>query len=299
MTRQAFEPKTIRIPLERILPTRSLSKDVRSTSKFRKILASVKEVGIIEPLAVHRLPSEGNANCGYSLLDGHLRYEALKCLEASDAVCLVATDDEGYTYNRQINRLSPIQEHAMIVRALGKGVEPERIAKALDVDVERVRERERLLDGIAPEATELLKRSMVSRGVFSVLRKMKPLRQIEAAEMMISAERLTLPYAKMILAASRPEALVAGSKPIHPEASSVDIARMERQMEKLYQDYRSVEDCLGETMLVLVVAKGYVTRLTRNDAVRRYLQRHHGDLLSELAAMMSAVSRDARSRARE
>jgi len=48
------------------------------------------------------------------LLDGHLRLEALKALGAKEALCLVSTDDQGFTYNRQINRLTPIQEHKMI-----------------------------------------------------------------------------------------------------------------------------------------------------------------------------------------
>lgn len=40
--------------------------------------------------------------------------------------------------------------------------------------------------------------------------------------------------------------------------------------DKLYQDYRVVEDTLGETMLILVVAKGYVSRLLRNDNISVY-----------------------------
>lgn len=299
MTRQAFELKTVRIPLERIAPTRSLSKDMRGTAKFRKILASIKEVGVIEPLAVYRVASEKSEEMRYILLDGHLRYEALKSLGSVDAVCIVALDDEGYTYNRRINRVSPIQEHAMIVRALEKGVDAERIAKSLDVNIQRIREREKMLDGIAPEAVELLKSRMVARRVFGTLRKMKPLRQIEAAEMMLSAERFTLPYAKMILAASRRDALVQEKPQIHPEAGPVAIARMERQMEKLSQDYKSAEDRLGAAMLVLVVAKGYLTRLLRNDAIRSYLELYHADLLSGLRAMMTSVAIDARSRAKE
>ena len=48
--------------------------------------------------------------------------------------CLVANDDETYTYNSRINRLSTIQEHYMIRRAIQRGVTPERLAKALSVD---------------------------------------------------------------------------------------------------------------------------------------------------------------------
>lgn len=295
MTRYAFQKETIRVAIGDIMPTRTLAKDIRDTPKFRTILASIQEVGIIEPLAVHPEPSSGS----YILLDGHLRLEALKALDAMEVVCLVATDDEGFTYNRQINRLSAIQEHKMILQAIRKGVPPERIAQTLSVNVERIRERERLLDGVVSEVVELLKDRMVSRGVFAILRKMKPLRQIEAAEMMISASRLNVPYAKMILAASRPDMLIEVKKPRQLDATPEDIARMERQMEKLYQDYKAVEDTLGETLLVLVVAKGFVARLLRNNAISGYLKRYHQDLTGELAMVMEAIGADARTPGRE
>ncbi|MFT7755661.1 UNVERIFIED_CONTAM: RepB plasmid partitioning protein, partial [Salmonella enterica subsp. enterica serovar Enteritidis] len=96
-----------------------------------------------------------------------------KALGATETVCLVSIDDEGFTYNRQINRISSIQEHRMILKALEKKVPMERIAKALSVNVERIRLRQHLLDGIAPEVIDLLKDRMVARGVFPVLRKMK------------------------------------------------------------------------------------------------------------------------------
>jgi ParB-like chromosome segregation protein Spo0J len=299
MTRRAFQKETIRVPVGNILPTRALAKDVRNTPKFETILASIREVGIIEPLAVYLEPAgAGDERC-YILLDGHLRLEALKALGATEAVCLVATDDEGFTYNRQINRISTVQEHKMLLQAIRKGVSPQRIAQALNINIERIRDRERLLDGIVPEVVELLKDRMVSRGVFAILRKMKPLRQIEATEMMISASRLNVPYAKMILAASRPELLIETKKPRQLDANPEDIARMERQMEKLYQDYKSVEDTLGETLLVLVVAKGFVARLLRNKAIAGYLNRNYKDLASELATLMEAIGADARVPIRE
>lgn len=233
------------------------------------------------------------------MLDGHLRLEALKVLGATDAICLVSRDDEGFTYNRQISRLSAVQEHKMIMQAVEKNVPPERIAQALNVDVQRIRERQRLLDGIAPEVVELLKDRMVSQGVFALLRKMKPIRQIEAAEMMISANRYNVPYANMILAATRPEFLIDQGKQKKADASPENIARMEREMERLYRDYKDVEDTLGETMLVLVVAKGYLARLLRNQTIAAYLQRHFHELAEELANVLEAIGVDARAVERE
>jgi len=165
--------------------------------------------------------------------------------------------------------------------------------------VERIRERQRMLDGIAPEVVELLKDRLAARGVFPILRKMKPMRQIEAAEMMIAANRFTITYATMILSATRSELLLEPKKPKPIEASAEDIARMEREMERLYQDYRTVQDTLGDTMLVLVVAKGHVSRLLRNDAVVDYLLRYHADLAGELEKVMEAIKADAMSFERE
>ncbi|WP_341478016.1 plasmid partitioning protein RepB C-terminal domain-containing protein, partial [Pseudomonas viridiflava] len=170
-------------------------------------------------------------------------------------------DDEGFTFNRQIGRLTPVQEHKMILTAIKKGIEPARIAKVLGVNVDRIHERQHLLDGVAPEVIELLKVRMVSQSVFRTLRKMKPMRQIETAEMMISANCFTQNYAQMVLAATRPEMLVVKKNKQVNDSNAEDIARMEREMEKLYQDYKVVEDTLGETMLVLVVAKGYMSRV--------------------------------------
>jgi hypothetical protein len=67
------------------------------------------------------------------------------------AACLVSTDDESYTYNNRVNRLSTIQEHYMIRRVIDRGVSPERLAKALSVDVSQIMKKMSLLDGVCPE----------------------------------------------------------------------------------------------------------------------------------------------------
>lgn len=297
--KRAFEPNLIGVPLVQILTSRQVSQDMLGSVKFAAILASIRELGVVEPLAVHPEPIQVmGGEPRYLLLDGHLRLAALKQLGAPEALCLLATDDEGFTYNRQINRLTPVQEHKMILEAIRKGVTAERIAEVLSVNVDRIRERQHLLRGIAPEVAELLKTRMVSQAVFRVLRRMKPMRQLELVEMMISANCFTGRYAEMVLAATRPEELVEPKK-VSDGVTAEDIARMEREMEKLYHDYRLVEDTLGETMLVLVVAKGYVSRLLRNETIAAYLDRFEPDLARELAVVMDAVTADARSLERE
>lgn len=113
--------------------------------------------------------------------------------------------------------------------------------------------------------------------------------------MMISANLYTISYAKILLAGMAPQ------KFLNPEKKQVlkgvapeDITRMERDMERLQQEYRNVEDRLGETMFTLVVAKGYLACLLKNEAVADYLERHHGPVLGELQTVMKAIGGDTR-----
>ena len=287
--KSAFERDTLILETARILPSRLVSTDQRRTRKYAAIRTSIREVGVIEPLVVY--PQKEGV---YLLLDGHLRLEVLKELGAVQVACLVSTDDEGYTYNRQINRISPVQEHYMIRQAIDRGVSAERIARALNVDVGRIRQRHGLLDGIAPEAVDMIKDRPMAMAVFAILRKMKPLRQVEVLELMIAANRCTTSYAKALLAATPQDQLVSPDKPKRIAGVTAEtIARMEREMETLQRDYKLVEDGYGTTMLNLVIAKGYVGRLLANDEVVRYLERIHPDLKRELDGIIAAIRTDA------
>ena len=295
--RHGFETKVVEIPLERIIADSQLTKGALATSKYKTILGSITELGVIEPLAVFRSPRRLG---DYELLDGRLRLEALKELGRETAPCMVSTDDESFTFNRHITRLSAVQEHKMIRAALAKGASEKRIAEVLRMDVRSIRVRASLLDGVAPEAVSLLKNRQAAPKVFSILRKMKPFRQIEAAEIMAAANKFTATYAEMILVATRAEALVEGAKPKKKdEISTEDLVKMEGEMERLRQDCQAVEDEMGDTMLSLVVAKSFMVRLLRNENIQVHLKRHHGDLLASLVTTMDAIAADNRITERE
>ena len=139
-----FVPEPLVLPLSSVLPSRKTPEGLLASRKFKQITASIEAVGLIEPLSVGKPNREGQ----HILLDGHTRLVALKQLGFDKAPCLVATDDESYTYNNRINRLSSIQEHLMIRRAVERGVTPEKLAKALDVDISHIIKKLNLLEGI-------------------------------------------------------------------------------------------------------------------------------------------------------
>jgi ParB-like chromosome segregation protein Spo0J len=287
--RAAFETRLETILLADILPLRRLTEQVVRSVKYRRIARSVAEVGVIEPLVVARPKGPG----AWMLLDGHVRLAILKNLGETEARCLVADDDEAFTYNRRVNRLATIQEHYMIVRALERGVSEEKLARALDVDVKAIQRRRSLLEGVAPEVIDLLKTHTVNPVTFDVLRKMRPMRQVEAAELMLSANNFTSAYAKALLAATRQADLMRQDKPKRVGGMTADqMARMEREMASLTQDFRALEASYGDDVLHLVVAGGYLNRLLSNPLIERYLVSRHPELVDEFRAIITASSLD-------
>lgn len=284
----AFEQKVLILPIVDLLPTKALPAGVRDTVKYRRIAASVAEVGLIEPLSIAR-QKDGS----YLLLDGHMRLDALRFLGAADAACVVADDDESFTYNKRVNRLATIQEHYMIVRALDRGVPEEKLARALNVDAKVIRQRRHLLAGISPDVAELLKDKPVGHHAFQKLRKMKPIRQLEVAELMVSANNYTVSYAKALLATSKPADL---HKPDELKKatglSAEQMTRLEREMASISEDYKELEASYGDDMLVLVVASGFLERLLSKPEIESFLARRHPEFLENFRSIVQATSLD-------
>src|ERR1019366_6333372 len=140
-----FELRKIVVPLSDILPVRRVNDPQSNIKRYRTIRASIKEVGLIEPLVVY--PQKG-APGKYLLLDGHLRHYALKDLGRTEA----------------------------------------------DVKASMT-----LLDGINEEAADLLKDKAVSPKAIRLMRKVSGVRQIEIAELMVSAGNYTKGYAEALV----------------------------------------------------------------------------------------------------
>ena len=284
----AFEPKTVFIEFSDILPVKQIPKRIKKTKKYLQISASIREVGIIEPPAVAR---DRDKRGKFLLLDGHLRIEALKEHGAQGVNCLIATEDEAFTYNKRISRLAVIQEHKMILKAIERGVSQERIAKVLDINVSTIRQKRSLLDGICAEVVELLKDKHCPTNTFQSLKRMKPLRQIEVAELMIAMDNYSVTYSKAMLAATPQDQLIESEKPKRFKGISAEqIAQMESEMAKLQREMKLIEDSYGPDHLNLVLARGYLVTLLENQKVSRYLTQNHIGILGEFRRISEVVS---------
>lgn len=274
----AFEQTSLRIPLGEIELLRAMPESTRRSPKYGQIAASISEVGIIEPPVVIRVPGKTER---YRLLDGHIRIDVLKARGDKDVVCLVATDDEAITYNKRISRMAIVQEHKMILKALEKGVSEERLARALNVNISSIRSKRRLLDGICDEVAKLLQDRMVPLNTFREMKKLRPMRQIEVAETMIAMNRFSWPYAKSLVAATPQHLLTSEKRKTVRGLSDEQIEHMEREATNIDREFRMIEQSYGTDHLDLVLATGYLARMTENVRVVHHLARCHPELLAE------------------
>ena len=107
---------------------------------------------------------------------------------------------------------------------------------------------------------------------------MVPLRQIEAAELMVAMNKYTISYAKSLLAATPQAQLVEADKPKRVTGlTDEQVALMERESGNLEREFRIAEKSYGTDHLDLVLTNGYLGKLLSNARVVRYLAQHHRD----------------------
>ncbi|PLC06076.1 chromosome partitioning protein ParB [Variovorax sp. RO1] len=279
--RLGFERDCMDVPLDQIRCLVPLPAGIKESTKYRQIRSSIHAIGLVEPVVVSLDRSQGSS---FIVLDGRVRIEVLREFGVRRVLCLVSTDDEGYTYNKRVNRLSVVQAHRMIVRAAERGVSVQQLAEALDVSPGAIREKFRLLDGICSEAVALLADKPATYGMFHILKQMKPFRQIDVAQAMINLGNYSIKLAAAMLQNTPSDQLLKGSATKTQRGGPVEaIVRLERELSAMQADTRLLEEDYGPASLQLEIIKTYIgTSLLENAAVVRWLARQQPEYLQQL-----------------
>ena len=105
---------------------------------------------------------------------------------------------------------------------------------------------------------------------------------------MLAANNFSASYAQCLLAATPQEQLLEPDKPTEVRGlSPEDMSRMEREMENLNHDLRSVEDSHGRNMLNLVLVVGNIEEAVGKSRVVRYLSARPHDRVPVLVAVIA------------
>ena len=121
---------------------------------------------------------------------------------------------------------------------------------------------------------------------------MKAARQVEAVELMVASNTITVAHADALLKATPPEQRT-DFKPTERDkqrAPIEQIVKLEKEMSQVQTQYKDAEENYGSDLLNLVVAKGYLTKLLGNDAVKSYITRHEPEILEHFELVVNTVS---------
>lgn len=284
-TKNAFLKDCVVIPIENLIYLKTLRPRVKDSITFQQIISSIKDVGLVEPPVV--FPA-ANHESHYFVMDGHLRIEAMKVLGATELACLIATDDDTYTYNKRLNRMTVVQAHRMIVMTSEHGVSAERLGRALHLSPSTIKNRFRLLDGICPEVIEQLQDKPCPAKTFKILRHMKPIRQIEVAELMSGQNNFTSAFANALLYNTQPNLLIvqiASKEKISVES----MAKMEREMAALQVQNKAGEERYGPDVLHLTVIRRFLERWLDCAPIVRWLAENRPEYFKEFQSIVETT----------
>lgn len=170
----------------------------------------------------------------------------------------------------------------------------EKLSTVLNMSVDIIKGRITILNGIAPEVIQMLSDYHVPKATFYVLKKMKPMRQIECSGLMINVDNFTKNFSLSLLNSTPPN-LLAGDKTSLVSNSSGRrkmLDRLERELAQVNIETQKLQETYGVNTLKLVIIKSHIASLLDNARVMRWFLNHKPDLLAELNKIASINSLD-------
>ena len=122
---------------------------------------------------------------------------------------------------------------------------------------------------------------------------MRPVRQLEVAELMVAANNFSTNYVKALLATSKPQDLIKPDQLRRATGLTVEqMDRLEREMASISHDYKELEATYGDDMLLLVIAGGFLDRILARPALEQFLAQRHPEMLETFRSIVTAASLD-------
>ena len=264
------EPRGVDIPVIKLQP---LNERKPLEQSFKRLIASIRAVGLIEPLCVYK---EGDH---FMILDGYLRYLACTELGIDVLPCLVYKTKEAYSFNKMVNRLSPIQENKMLRKSL-EILDEKTICRALGLGSLAERMKKALLSKLAPEAVKEWDSGRINKSCAVSLAFVKPERQIVILKDMAKAGDFTPAFARAMVirtpARLRAKFSPNSKNPWDQEDKKQELLKRLNEVEQRFDFYSGLYRQYVADLLKLCV---YVRKLVSNERVREFMENKYPDVL--------------------
>jgi ParB family transcriptional regulator, chromosome partitioning protein len=272
------DSKILDIPIIRLRPLRD-----RKISKrdYERILASIKAIGLIEPLLVY---PEGE---DYVILDGVQRYRALLALGVEVVPCVVGKQREAFTPNRMVNRVSPIQENRMIEKSLEE-VGQDAIAAALGISGIAHRLKKTLLKQLHATVAAAFDQGKITWQCARELTHVKPPRQKEILSAMAGYKDYSIAFARTLIVKTPPaqrEPRRGKNNPWDKKARRK--SELLKQLSAAEQKHDFYSRLYKQYTIDLLRLAIYARSLLTNDRIREYLDQHHQEIVTRFQSVIA------------
>jgi len=265
------------IPIVKLIPRYERKVKKRD---YERIAASIRAVGLIEPLVVC---PEGD---GFEILNGHVRYQILLEMGVESVPCLVRKEKDGYTNNRMVSHLSPIQETRMIRKSLDE-LDEQTIANALAITVSN-RMHTSLLKELHPSVAKAFDAGKITKACARELTFVKPKRQESILSVMEHHKDFSIAFARALVLKTAPALRNKKSRGKNPwdtsERKKTDLLKALKEAEEKHDFYSSLYRQYSINLLKLVI---YARTLISNKRVSAYLEENYPDVHSSFREIIS------------
>ncbi len=247
---------------------------------YHRIEASLRAVGLIEPLIVYPLEDS------YEILDGALRYRILLDLGVESVPCIVHDSRDGFTGNRMVNQLSAAQEMRMLRKSLEE-LDEKTIANALGMQGISHRLNTGLLAKLHEQVVKAFEGGKFNVQVAKELTNVKPERQLEILKLMESCNDYGTTFARGLVLKTPVNKRVKTNATKTPWTQSDEkksqLLKRLQEAEQQQDFYSGLYRQYTTNLLKLVI---YVRGLLANPRVKEYLLAHHPELVEVLEQIL-------------
>jgi hypothetical protein len=243
-----------------------------NTKYFKRIEASIRAIGLIDPLIVY---PTGDS---YEILDGCIRYRILLEMGVETVPCLIGRQREAFTGNRMVNPLSNSQEMRMIRKSLEE-LDEKTIAATFGMTSIGHRLNTNLIRGLDPSVQKAFEASKINLQCAKELALVKQDRQAEIIRLMESCNDYSVTFARGLVlktpAAKRAKLNGKKSPWARSEDTKSDLLKKLQEAQQQQDFYTGLYRQYSTNLLKLVI---YARSLLNNLRVSKYMQENHPDV---------------------
>jgi len=274
------DSQAIDVPISKLRPRRERQVAKRD---YDRILATIKAVGLIEPLIV--FPEGEN----YEILDGTICYRALLELGVQVVPCILGKQREALTGNRMVNRVTPLQENRMIEKSLTT-VDEATIAATFGISDKGHRMKRALLQQLHPDVAAAFDRGKITRPCAWEMTHVKPERQKDIVSAMEGHKDYSIAFVRALILKT-PVPLREKHRRKHDpwEKNGHKKGELLQQLTEAEQKHDFYSRLYKQYTVDLLRLAIYARELLTNARVRAYLDQHHPTIVAQFEGVIAEV----------